>query len=83
MRISEVFNARAFRLALAFSLAISIATAAAFSFIYLQVSRADVERVGAVLVDEAAKGEGDSEAELRHALELRLTRISAAWILSR
>jgi signal transduction histidine kinase len=74
MRISEVFNARAFRLALAFSLAISIATAAAFSFIYLQVSRADVERVGAVLVDEAAKGEGDSEAELRHALELRLTR---------
>ena len=74
MRISEVFNARAFRLALAFSVAISLATAAAFSFIYLQVSSADVERVGAVLVDEAAKSEGDSEAQLRHALELRLTR---------
>jgi len=55
MRITDVFNARAFRLALAFSLAISIATAAAFAFIYLQVSSADVERVGAVLVDEAAK----------------------------
>src|SRR5262245_12292619 len=74
MRISEVFNARAFRLALAFSLAIAIATAAAFAFIYLQVSRADVERGGAVLVDEAAKSQGDSEARLRQALELRLTR---------
>jgi signal transduction histidine kinase len=74
MRITEVFNARAFRLALAFSLAISIATAAAFAFIYLQVSSADVERVGAVLVDEAAKSEGDSEAQLRQALQLRLTR---------
>jgi signal transduction histidine kinase len=74
MRISEVFNARAFRLAVAFSLAISLATAAAFAFIYLQVSSADVERVGAVLVDEAAKSEGDSEAQLRQALQLRLTR---------
>ena len=74
MRISEVVKARAFRLALAFSLAITIATAAAFAFIYLQVSRADVERVGAVLVDEAAKSQGDSEAQLRQALELRLTR---------
>jgi signal transduction histidine kinase len=74
MRISEVVKARAFRLALAFSLAITIATAAAFAFIYLQVSRADVERVGAVLVDEAAKSQGNSEAQLRQALELRLTR---------
>ena len=55
-------------------LAISLATAAAFAFIYLQVSSADVERVGAVLVDEAAKSEGDSEAQLRQALQLRLTR---------
>ena len=55
MRILEVFNARAFRLALGFSLAISVATAAAFAFIYLQVSRADIERVGAILIDEAAK----------------------------
>ncbi len=29
---------------------------------------------GAILVDEAAKSQGDSEAELRRALELRLTR---------
>ncbi|HZZ62048.1 MAG TPA: HAMP domain-containing sensor histidine kinase [Roseiarcus sp.] len=70
----DVFRALAFRLALAFCLAVSAATAAAFGLIYLEVSRADVERVAAVLVDEAAKSEGDSEAELRRALELRLTR---------
>src|SRR5579864_8469909 len=74
MRTAEVFNARAFRLALGFSLAISVATAAVFAFIYLQVSRANMAQVGAVLVDEAAKSVGDSEADLRRALELRLTR---------
>jgi signal transduction histidine kinase len=74
MRIIEVFKARAFRLALAFSLAISVATAAAFTFIYLQVSRLDYQRIDAILVDEAAKSQDDSEARLRQALELRLTR---------
>ena len=74
MWTAEVFNARAFRLALGFSLAISVATAAVFAFIYLQVSRANMAQVGAVLVDEAAKSVGDSEADLRKALELRLTR---------
>jgi hypothetical protein len=70
----EVFNARAFRLALGFALTISVATAAAFAFIYLQVSRADIEQVGAILVDEASKSVDESEANLRRALELRLTR---------
>ena len=70
----EVFKARAFRLALGFALTISVATAAAFAFIYLQVSRADMDQVGAVLVDEAAKSVDESEADLRRALELRLTR---------
>jgi hypothetical protein len=65
MRTLEVFNSRAFRLALAFSAAISVATVAAFAFIYLEVSRANVNRVAAILVDEAAKSEGDSEADLR------------------
>ncbi len=74
MRTSEVLRARAFRLALAFCLAVSAATAAAFALIYLQVSSADVQRAAAVLVDEAAKSEGDSETRLRQALELRLTR---------
>ena len=74
MRMIEVFRARAFRLALAFSVAISVATVAAFAFIYWQVSNADTRRVAAVLVDEAAKSQGDSEAQLRGALKLRLTR---------
>ena len=70
----EVFNARAFRLALGFALTISVATAAAFAFIYLQVSRADMQQVGAILVDEASKSVNESETDLRRALELRLTR---------
>src|SRR6202044_1098523 len=70
----EVFNERAFRLALGFALTISVATAAAFAFIYLQVSRADLDQVSAILVDEAAKSAGDSETDLRRAVELRLTR---------
>jgi signal transduction histidine kinase len=74
MRTLEVFNARAFRLAIAFALAIALATTAAFAFIYWQVYTADFQRAGAILVDEAAKSEGDSEAELRRALQLRLTR---------
>ncbi len=70
----EVFRARAFRLALGFALTISVATVAAFAFIYLQVSSADMQQVGAVLVDEAAKSVDESPAYLRKALELRLTR---------
>src|SRR5882757_9807882 len=70
----EVFKARAFRLALGFALTISVATAAAFAFIYFQVSSADMQQVGAILVDEAAKSVDESETNLRRALELRLTR---------
>ncbi len=70
----DVFRSRAFLLALAFCFAISVVTAAAFGIIYLQVSKAEVQRVGAVLVDEAARSETDSEDGLRRALELRLTR---------
>ena len=70
----DLFRARAFRLALAFCLAVSAATAVAFGLIYLQVSRAEMQRAGAILVDEAAKSEGDSADQLRLALRLRLTR---------
>ena len=68
MRRSNVFRARAFRLALAFALAISAATVAAFAFVYFEISRADSLRVGAVLVDEAEKSAADSEKRLRRAL---------------
>ena len=74
MRTLEVFSARAFRIALAFIFAIGVAMTAAFAFIYWQVYSSDIQRAGAILVDEAAKSERDSEADLRRALELRLTR---------
>src|SRR5271155_2721114 len=74
MRTLEVFNARAFRLALAFALAIALATTTGFAFIYWQVYSGDMQVAGAILVDEAAKSEGDSQADLRRALQLRLTR---------
>jgi signal transduction histidine kinase len=70
----EFLRARAFRIAIAFALAIAMATSAVFVLIYLKVSTADVERVGALLVDEAAKGVGDSDDRLRRALDLRITR---------
>jgi hypothetical protein len=61
----EVFKARAFRLALGFALTISVATATTFAFIYWQVSSADVQQVGAILVDEAANSVDESETDLR------------------
>jgi signal transduction histidine kinase len=74
MRIVEVFNARAFRLALAFIFTISIAIAGVFAFIYWQVCDAHVQRISAILVDEAAVSARESEGYLRRALELRVTR---------
>jgi len=68
----DVFRARAFRLALAFSLAVSAATAAAFGLIYFEVSRADAQRVANVLADEAARSEAYGLDQLRRALDLRL-----------
>ena len=55
MWTSEVLRARAVRMALAFALAIAVATSAVVALIYLQVSTADVERVGALLVEEAGQ----------------------------
>jgi signal transduction histidine kinase len=74
MLTAEILRAGMFRLALGFCLAISVATVGAFALIYLQVYAANVERVGAVLVDEAAKSDDESEERLREALRLRLTR---------
>jgi hypothetical protein len=74
MATSDVLRARAFLLALAFALAITAATAGIFALIYLQVSSANVRRVGAILVDEAAEGVNDSDERLRRELDLRITR---------
>ena len=74
MGTSDVLRARAFLLALAFALAITAATAGIFALIYLQISNANVQRVGAILVDETAKGVADSDDQLRRELDLRITR---------
>jgi signal transduction histidine kinase len=74
MRTREIFRSTAFRLALAFALAITTAMAAVFALVYLQISTMDVERLRAVLVDEAAKGANESDEDLKRALDLRLTR---------
>lgn len=74
MGTSDVLRARAFRLALAFALAITAATAGIFALIYLQISNANVQRVSAILVDEAAKGVADSDDQLQRELDLRITR---------
>ena len=74
MGTSDVLRARAFLLALAFALAITAATAGIFALIYLQISNANVQRVGAILVDETAKGVTDSDDQLRRELDLRITR---------
>ncbi len=74
MRTHDLIRTSAFRLALAFALATAAATAAVFALVYLQISTSDVARLRLVLVDEAAKGVTESDADLRRALELRLSR---------
>jgi signal transduction histidine kinase len=74
MRTPELFRSTAFRLASTFALAIILAMTAVFAIVYLEIATSDVGRLRVVLVDEAAKGVGESDEELRRALELRLTR---------
>lgn len=74
MRDANVFRARAFRIAVAFSIAVSLSTAAVFGLVYYRLSRADFAKIGAVLTDEAAKSVDDDPTRLQHALQLRLTR---------
>jgi signal transduction histidine kinase len=74
MRTPELIRSTAFRLSLALAMAIVVATAIVFALVYLELSTSDVARLRVVLVGEAATGVGESEDQLRRALELRLTR---------
>jgi hypothetical protein len=74
MRGPEVVRSAAFRLALGFTLAMTVATSLIFAFVYVQIVTSDEANIRRILVDEAAKGANDSEAELKNALDLRLTR---------
>jgi signal transduction histidine kinase len=70
----EILRSSAFRVAIAFALAMTAATALIFGFVYLQITTSDEASIRLILVDEAEKGAGDTEAELKNALDLRLTR---------
>jgi signal transduction histidine kinase len=70
----EIFRTRAVRFTFAFCLAVSIATAVAFGFIYLRISRVEIQGAANLLEDEAAGSVADPISRLREAFEPRLTR---------
>jgi signal transduction histidine kinase len=74
MRAPDFFRSSALRLALAFAIAMAAATSLIFAFVYWQITAANEALVRVIMVDEAAKGANYSDAELRNALNLRLTR---------
>src|SRR5271156_3019719 len=74
MRAPDFFRSSALRLALAFAIAMAAATSLIFAFVYWQITAADEAPGRGIMVDEAAKGANYSDAELRNALNLRLTR---------
>ena len=74
MRALDVLRSSAFRVALAFALAMTAATSLIFGVVYLQIITSNEASVRLILVDEAAKGANDTDAELKSALDLRLTR---------
>lgn len=74
MRMPDLFRSSALRLALSFAIAMTVATSIIFGFVYLQITASDESRLRLLLIDEAAKGTTYTDAELRNALDLRLTR---------
>lgn len=74
MRTPELFRSSAFRVALAFAVTMTVAISIIFGFVYLQITTSTEKNVRAVLVAEAEKGANYSDAEIRAALNLRLTK---------
>jgi signal transduction histidine kinase len=74
MRTLDIFVSSAFRIAMGFAFAMTAATAIIFAFVYFQITTVDEAGVRHILVDEAAKGVSYNDAELKNALDLRLTR---------
>src|SRR5579863_3664767 len=70
---NELLRSRAFRLALAFALAITAAATVVFTFIYLQISAAAIQRVSDRLAFEAGLARNESDAELHLRIEQHLT----------
>src|SRR5271167_4115686 len=73
MRAPDIFRSSALRLALAFAIAMAAAILVIFGFVYLQITASDEARVRIILIDEAEKGANYSNAEIRSALDQRLT----------
>jgi hypothetical protein len=74
MQALDVLRSSAFRVALGFALAMTAATSLIFGIVYLQIITSNEASVRLILADEAAKGVNDTDAEIRSALNLRLTR---------
>lgn len=74
MRTLDIFVSSAFRIAMGFAFAMTAATAIIFAFVYFQITTVDEAGVRHILVDEASKGVSYNDAELKNALDLRLTR---------
>ncbi len=74
MRLIELFKTATFRLAVLFGLAVTLSTSIVFIFVYLQVASSDARRVDVRLAEEMKRAVTESDAELRRALDLRLTR---------
>jgi signal transduction histidine kinase len=74
MRILDFLRSSALRLALAFAIAMAAATSVVFGFVYFRITEANEARVRTILADETEKGASYSDAEIRNALNQRLTR---------
>ena len=70
-RVRDIFASRGMGLALGFALTIAAITLAAFAIVYLEVSHEEVNRVGAILTEEARLNVDIPVASLRAALAAR------------
>ena len=74
MRTPDFLRASALRAAVGIAAATGIATTLIFGFVYYQITSADEASVRSILGDELNKAVAYSEADLKRALDLRLTR---------
>jgi hypothetical protein len=71
MLTRDVLGSRAFRFAVSFALAVAAITITAFALVYLEVAREEINRLGAILTEEARLNVDASEGRLRAALAAR------------
>jgi signal transduction histidine kinase len=74
MRTPDVFASSAFRAAIGITLSTAFATLLIFGFVYLRITSADEANVRHIIAEEASKGAGYTDEQIRAAIDLRLTR---------